>query len=97
VTPCICIMPKFSSSSREALLDLIRVATRELFILYIHLLGRCERRPSVENPKHSQHAFTEVLYRTKKWKNRYRMAKTPKYELGFQPSHLGNSIPRTFS
>jgi hypothetical protein len=69
-TLCISIMPKFSFSSREGLLDLIRFATKQSFILYIQLLDRCERHPSLENPNHSQHALIEVLYRIEKWKNR---------------------------
>jgi hypothetical protein len=45
-TLCICIVPRFSSSSREVLLDLIRVTTKQLFTLYIQLLDRCERHPT---------------------------------------------------
>jgi hypothetical protein len=69
-TLCITIRPKFSSSSREALLDLIRVATNQSFILYIQLLDRCERHPSLEYPNRSQHALVEVLYRIEKCKCR---------------------------
>jgi hypothetical protein len=81
-TLCISIMPKFSSSAREALLDLIRVATKQSFILYIQLLDSCERHPSLENPNHSQNALIEVLYRIEKWKNRYKMVRRPNSDLG---------------
>jgi hypothetical protein len=60
-TLCICIVPRFSSSSREVLLDLIRIATKKLFILYIQLLDICERHPDVENSNHSQYALIEAV------------------------------------
>jgi hypothetical protein len=85
----ISIVPKSSSSSREALLGLMRAATEQLFILYIQLLDRCERHPSRENPNHSQHALNEVVYRIEKWKNPYNMAGILNFELeSFSPRTL---------
>jgi hypothetical protein len=36
------------------------VVTTQFFVLYIRLLDRRERHPSVENPDHFEHALIEV-------------------------------------
>jgi hypothetical protein len=85
-TLCMIILSDLSSSPRKSLLDLMRVADKQLPVFYIRLLHRCERHPDVERLKDSQYTLTGFSDQIEEWgeslQNRpktHHPAKSPDY------------------